>query len=694
MATLRTNKFSPSEPLTYAVSPDGVLYMANGIDAPQRWDGQTASAETAGIVASTASCQVSASGSGDIYGTYHIYTRFLDDAGVPSSFSSATTIAITSGASCETLNYTEIPLSTESRVTEREVWRNTAGQLHTYYRDCVIDDNETQVTSSTRTDGDLVTQSSIRLLTEDGWPNANRFYPPPSWMKVVVSFGNRMWYLVPADYTDGTATIDEATVTGTATRWTQQMLNRRLYIAGKLAGTIESLTTSSITLTESPSDGFGSGSYYAIGDDDERNRVHFSEDGEPESFPKDTNGNYTNVVQLQEDGDRLTGGMALGSYLYLLKEAHIYRLSTAGDPRRDANVALVAERGCLNQRTCCRVEGVAFMMDRSGIYVFQGTTTEAISGPVQDYFRGRINWDVSKWFHAAASADEELVYFYVALDGDLWPKSALVFNYRLQQWYEDSYPFWVGCSGIARINGERRIIAGSENTVVLMNQGILDGLAPYADNREDSVPEVTETVRGTVTWADSNTISDNAADFSFSNWHADPTDVGAPVTVIDSNGDYQTRRIASITGSAITVQDAWASTPSVGDTYQIGAIEYQAKFGSFRFLEREQENRRGVRLIFEPQTEDGKVNIRRYLNHSSTPYSDNYPHDDEIGGEVTRDSANFQVDLTQAEGMAFQRFDGHIEDGTPSARVVEIELKGVSGKERAKFYQLDVEGVR
>ncbi|HDZ44022.1 MAG TPA: hypothetical protein ENH80_08790, partial [Phycisphaerae bacterium] len=401
MATLINNGLSPSQPVTMAVAPDGVLYVTNGIDGARRWDGQTASAETAGITASTAHCEVAGSGSGDIYGSFDVYTRFVDDAGVPSSFSAATTIAVTSGDSFGQFDYTSIPISDEDRVVGRQIWRSTAGQSTTFYLDVEIDNNSDQSDSSTRTDGELVQQTAMRYLTEDGWPNANRFGPPPSHMQVVVSFGNRMWYLVPADYTEGSASVSGTTVSGSGVQWTRQMIGRRVYRGGKLSGVISGFTNNGLlALSTSAVSGFGSGSYYRIGDDDERNKVYFSEAGEPESFPLDDDGAHTNVITGQEDGDKLTGGMPLGSYLYLLKESHIYRLSTAGDPRRDAGIALVAERGCLNQRCWCRVEGMAFLMDRAGVYVFRGTQTEAVSPPVQDFFRGRINWSRSKWFHA------------------------------------------------------------------------------------------------------------------------------------------------------------------------------------------------------------------------------------------------------------------------------------------------------
>lgn len=74
-------------PACFTQSPDGMLYVWNGIDPPMRWDGFTPELELAGIVAPTTAMTVSGSGQGEIVGNLYAYVRFLDRYGNTSSMS-------------------------------------------------------------------------------------------------------------------------------------------------------------------------------------------------------------------------------------------------------------------------------------------------------------------------------------------------------------------------------------------------------------------------------------------------------------------------------------------------------------------------------------------------------------------------------------------------------------------------------
>lgn len=691
MGTIKSG-LNPEVPVTMANAPSGELYIHNGLDSAQRWDGQTLVCETSGMEAPDSACTITGSGSGDIFGVYNAYVRYLDDEDIPSNLSPIATTAITAGDSVAGFSYASIPVDPGTRTTQRQIWRNTAGQNVTLYLATTIADNTSVSSSDTKTDGELITQTSMRMYTEDNYPNANRFSVPPADMSVIVSFMDRMWFSVASEYSPGRIVgITGTAVTAEGTKFTQSMIGRKLSVSGKLAGTITAVpSTTSLTLAASQDTGFGTAlEYYSIGDHDRRNMVMFSEANEPESVPS------VNSLILQEDGDTMRGMMVHGSYLYLLKNRHIYRLTTAGDPRRDAAVVLVAERGVVNQRCWCRAEGLAFVMDWTGIYVFDGASVQSASDAIQDYFRNEINWSVAKWFSAVHAPDEQTVRFFVALGDDTFPKNALCYNYRMQQWHLEEYPFDMGCACEANINGMRRVIVGVEETVQLLSEGVLDGCAPYPSSRETSLSSVSQTTRGTVTGATSLTITDSAADFDFSSWHAPPETYGAPIAVIDSNGDYQYRRIASISSSmtTITVQEAWTTVPSVGDTYQIGAIELDAKFGTFEYIEEEQQNARQVALRFEPQTYASTLNVKRFHNHSTTAQTAGMDHDNADGVVVKQDSPNIQLDLTRTTGYLRYNTNDGFENHGPADRMLEVELKGVSGNEKTQIYALDIEGV-
>jgi hypothetical protein len=701
MALLKTG-LNTFQPLTMAVGPDGALYCANGIDRPQRWDGQTSSAENAGIDAASTAVSIAGTGSGTIWGEYAAYARYVDDEDTPSNLTPIARTSIASGAAGSGFNYSNIPVSGDSRVTGRQLWRTAHdGEGLAIYLDAEIADNSTTTYTSTRTDGNLIVQSSMRMQTIDGYPNANRFGPPPDHMGIVACFRDRMWYAGASEYTYGSVSISGTHVQVEGARFHSRMVGRKLRAAGKLEGTISAVPTSTtLTLTTSQSSGFGtSGDHYSIhAGADERDRVYFSESGEPESFPRDSDGNHVNVLQLQQDGDPgIRALMPLYSYLFIFKGQHVYRLSTAGDPRRDAQVSLVAERGCINQRCWCRVEGTAMVMDEGGFYVFKGMETAPTSVPIQDFFWGRINWGRKRWFHCAHAPGEQVVRFFVALDNNQWPEHALTYNYRMAQWHLEQYPYAIGCSGQVDLGGQVRQIAGTEQVVSVMDEGVFDGCAPMATSYAETAGSLPGgQVQGTVDSGTATTIVDADADLDFSDWHVAPTDVGAPVSVIAADGSWQTRRIASLqtTTGTITVQQAFTTTSTLaGSTWQIGAVQYQAKFGTFSFLPQEQSNVRQLQLRFKPQSESSKVNLRQYIDHSTTAQTAQVDYDPNDGAEVKRSSENIQVDLTHTHGHVQWRFDDGFEGTGPAPRMLEVELAGVSGAERTKIYELTVDGV-
>ena len=213
-----------------------------------------------------------------------------------------------------------------------------------------------------------------------------------------------------------------------------------------------------------------SASYKIVPDASEWDAVYFSENGEPESV------HANNKIVTYPDGDRMTGSMPVYGYLFLLKSAHIYRMNTCSDPRSDTNVELVAERGCLNHRCWARAEGMAFLMDRQGMYLFNGSTTQSISGPIQNYMRDTINWSASKWFHVTHDKRRELIMFFVALDSDTRPQHVLTFDYRNQRWALESHDTTLYSSCEMLLDEAPRVAAGTgdETTAQLLDQGTTD----------------------------------------------------------------------------------------------------------------------------------------------------------------------------------------------------------------------------
>lgn len=76
---------------SYAQTPDGLVLIADGVNATRRWDGLASTTDTAGVIAPTTAVTVRQSGKGPILGEYSAYTRFEDSRGNLSNLSPIST---------------------------------------------------------------------------------------------------------------------------------------------------------------------------------------------------------------------------------------------------------------------------------------------------------------------------------------------------------------------------------------------------------------------------------------------------------------------------------------------------------------------------------------------------------------------------------------------------------------------------
>lgn len=456
-----------SQPMCIAQDGEGNLFFANGLERPQRWQLGMTSTEDVGLTAPATSCSGAAAGSGSIRGSFKAAVQYLDDEGVSSSFSPLASIEATDSGYAQ-INYTSIPKPSESRVTRKAIWRTTDGQSNTYYTDVWCANTSSVTATGTKTDAQLIASTAMRYTTAKGWPNAERFGVPPSNMSVVQFFQNRSWWAVPGEYRQGTIVASGTGVVGTGTQFSSNMVGQFFHFNNETSEIASVGGVTSITLTTSIAG--GAGGYKIIPSASEWDALYFSENAEPESVPASVN-----KLLTYPDGDRMSGLMPLYGEMYLLKQHHIYRMTTCADPRVTTDISLAAERGCVNQRCWVRVEGMACIMDQEGAYLFNGASTQAISGPVQNYWRDSINWAAKKWFSVVHDVRRECVLFFVALDSDTKPQHALAFSYRLQQWWlEDHGGSNVGAVCEAIIGNVPRVVAGVGSTPCLMDEGSTD----------------------------------------------------------------------------------------------------------------------------------------------------------------------------------------------------------------------------
>lgn len=787
-------------PDSFAITPEGKVLIANGMDPMFRWDGLTAQAEPAGIPPPTTAVTLSGSGIGPNVGAYLAYCRFVDKDGLASnltpvsdeydaifaqgsingiqvrslsyirslfsavstpqgspvlvsSYSSLNAVAAQLASLTETpvqistttahglsngarviladitgpdeLNgdweiivdspttfrlvgptdlttpyrgggtwkagvgtfvYTNVPATSNPRVTKRQLLRNTAGQTATFYVDVETTDLSTTTLTSTRQDDELSAQEAVPLLDETGTIFANRHTVPSANYSVLAHHLGRMFGAVPQRYDEGNAKVVQGStsVVGIGTEWTEPMEGRYLYVTNASKPYLISdvnKATQTITLSEAYIDASNPYARYAIEPTPgERKAIGYSEAGLVESWPA------TNALSVEEDNDDITGLVVANSFIWILEQRHIYKFTFQADPSLDGYVFLAASgRGCVNNRCCLKVDADLYMLDEQGVFMFDGDV-KPLSTPIQDNFREdvgapyRINWKHSRYFHGVHYAKQETVRWFVCLGDEYLPRHCICYNYRLERWWTEEFPIPIASSCEATIGNERVVLLGTSGGRVLkMWEGTLDG--PRAD---------AGTVRGTVTNATLLSVTDSAADF--------PTTgvVNSTITIVRGKGKGQTRKIVAVSGRTLTIAQPWLDLPDTTSVYQIGGVEWYYRSGWYRFVDDETQNPRRVEVVFEPLDNPAIMDMRLFRDYSDEPivWARRANSNDADGVQVAEGSAYLEADLTKPTGHVKQSLSGHRELLIVGQRYWSLELSGVQNSEQIRINEATIEGVR
>lgn len=682
---------STERPYCFTKTRKGYMVCVNGIDRGVIWRGMDSAAIPLGVDPPASAPTVTTPGSGGATaGDYTIGVRFRDDDGNYSNFCDFQTVT---AADSDKFEYSDIPQSAQDRVTHMEIWRSLADTPEVLYYIGEVSDGTTTFTTDTSTDNDLIAAAVadatkvLPITNPDGTPYANRYTPPPDTKSVAVPLQNRMLYAVDHRYTKGTAatTNASATITGTGTAWTSEMVGRYFYMDGlSVPLVIESVDSATqLTATENADATLSAGAYAIMPDPADADAIFFSEEDLEEAVPA------VNRVTLQQqwrDSDRMTGVISFGSVAYVTRERHIYTLTFVRQPQVDADSRLLAQRGCLNQNTFDFHEGMAYVMDQAGIYrlTVSGSITP-LSGPIQDKFsEGVIDFSKSEWFHACADYEEEIVRFFVAFVGDSGtrPKNALCFNIRENQWWVEPYIDEIGGSCRANSSGRlRAMCAGEDDVIFTMSEGTTD--------------VVTSEVRGTATSSGNDTLTDSGATFATSV-------VGAPIAIISGTGKGQIRKIiARPSGTQVQVDSNWTTNPSTDSVYLIGAIAWVYKTGMLTFAPVEKDIQRMIGIVFTPTTDENTFDVRRYINHEASP--ENYPLGYQISPSLlTREQGdpNLVVNMklqrsarAKSAGYAEVLFSGVTPERFEGERFVTLELRGYQGDDRIVINDLVFQGM-
>lgn len=669
-------------PNDFSSTPEGLLFIASGMDPVMKWDGLDPQLTTVGVRAPETALTLAGSGTGTITGAYTAYQRFVDADG---NFSNLSPVSIeVTVASVLTITYTGVEIPQEAKIVSRQILRNTAGQADTYYVDVDTTDLGASTFSSTKTDALLSAETEVPIFNPDGSVNANRFGVPPNHKSLLAHHLGRMFAAGEVVYTRGCVqvTLGSTTVTGIGTEWTEEVDGRFLWVAGAPESyEIESVDVAAQTLTltavyQGSTDKFAG--YGIRPPPAERRLLYYTEAGLPEAWPP------TNALPLQEDGDEITDLYTNGAYLFFVERRHIYRMTFKDDPGLDGGIFLAAYRGCVNHRCTVIVEDIAYMLDEVGVHAFEGNESKPISQPIQRLFKGgdeidlKINWRASSFFHATHYPQQNTIRWFVALGGDYLPRHALAFDFRREAWWIEEFRHKAGASAVMFLMGEPQVYLGSEGRrVFAFWQGTLDGPAEGAGD-----------VRGSVGSATSTSITATGAIF--------PTAgvVNSPLWIVSGRGKGQCRQIVKVTGSILYVKEPWLIEPDATSTYQIGGIHWRYRTGEFRFIQDEQNNPRRVELLFTPTEEGAIMNMRIFLDRSDIPseWTADFALDDGRGFSTYRNKPDAEMDLTKNNGFCQHRIDGCKDFYLDGPRFIQIELGGVQNSDPVEILGMAIDG--
>lgn len=668
----------PEQPLSFAKVRYGVLLMTNGLGRPWAWDGTTAFAFPAGVLPPDAPPAIAQLGGGQIgIGTYSCYYRFVDRWGNPSNLSPVSVEHVAASGRKFQWN---VGTSSEWRVVKRELWRTLSGDNRVVYLVGTIHDNTSTVLEEGFSDDQLKVQAlenpaTAMALQEKvfGRPFANRFTVPPDHMAVCALFQDRSFWGVDVAYRKGAVNVvnGSTAVTGIGTKWPPALAGRWLFVRGggepqRIASVV---SETQIELETAYSGNSQAGASYAIRSNmSERNKLYYSSADYPEGVP------VTNTVTLQEntgDDDEVTALMPHGSWLYVFKDRHTYRLSFVRQPEIDTAVHLHSFRGCLHQRCWDRVEDTAYVADELGPYrMGEGGAIDPIGAVVQPQWREMLAAGGRSF--VLADLERTVVRFVV---GD----TALCYHYFSKAWWQERYPWPLG-AGVRRGTGWSLHGGAAQHRVYR-----------FAGSKLDVVSA--GTTRGTATGGSDTTLVDASASFS-------PTAMGAPLWLIAGTGAGQMRLIVGVTATTLTVSPAWAVPPDSTTQYQVGGIECVYRGPKFPFVPADVTNERQFRLWYRPGDE-GWVDLYRWVNWRSEPEALPYTqHDIGEGYEFREGDRYVRIGLAKAgpggqevQGLAAVRFAGRFSDSSDAERYIQYGLRGVAGPSGISIHAMELIGV-
>jgi hypothetical protein len=188
--------------------------------------------------------------------------------------------------------------------------------------------------------------------------------------------------------------------------------------------------------------------------------VWYSETGEPEAVQA-----TSNFEVRTNDGDAITALKNLGARLFIFKNFSFHVLT--GDRPANFNVGQVSdEYGCVSNRCISVFNQSICFLDRKGVVVFNGASSELISYKIQSTIN-RINFDSAKTTGCMVNdTTRNQMLLAVPVDGATFNNLTIVYDYINNAWskYEGYNPaVFAVMSG--RLSTRTAFIGGYSGTI-------------------------------------------------------------------------------------------------------------------------------------------------------------------------------------------------------------------------------------
>lgn len=743
-------------PDSYATTPEGILLIANGVNAMQRWDGFQPDIIPAGVIAPTQAVTGTGSGSGAIVGTFYAYLRFLDKDSNPSNFGpvsasftpTGTTGTITAASNTAPIVITSANhgLATGTTVEITGVGGNTSA--NNIWIITVTDANNFSLQGSAGTAAYKGSGTWTSGVSTINYSNVQAVTDPRHVRRQILrnTDGQTKTFYVDVDTTDTTSSSLTSTNTDAvlATNTKVPLFNTdgsisanrygvppnwksviAYHLARMFAAVDINYTEGCVQLV------FGSTSVTGIGTEWPATFVgrFLYVIGGDATYQIDAINTTTQTLTLHTPYGGSTDNFAIYAIRPAPGERRLVYYSESGLPEAwpATNAFSIAEDG--DDLTGLMPKGsFLYILERRHIYRFTFQANPALDGFVfLSSVRGCVNnrcWviveDMAYMLDEAGvhafSGGQESEPISTSIQELFRPGST---DYRINWQGKDyfhaaHYPgqetirWFVSLSGTMMPRHaisynyrtkrwwlEEYRFPVSASTVATLDapRTLLGSDARRIYGLGYGTLDGADATAGTVRGQVTASSLFSITD-TLASFAASGLN-GVPVAIVAGTGKGQMRVTTSVSGGVITVTMPWAVLPDSTSTYQLGAVQWTYQTGWFRYADDESTNPRRVEVVFEPVMRPATMDLRIFLDFAVTPiaWQQAYTSNDASGIANVSGSADLVVDLTKATGIVQKRIDGHREMYIDGGRYISIVLTGFSNQDIIGVNQIMVDGV-